>query len=83
MRKWGKAIEGIPTLVHAFFQSDPYYPRPRKQDPIYSAFKEGYRSYYPGTNDCLMIADTFLAAIEGEQSMRDQRLVDAAARCRL
>lgn len=77
MRKWGKAIEGIPTLVDAFFQNDPYYPRPRKQDPIYSAFKEGYRSCYPETDDCLMIADTFLAAIEGRQSMRDQRLVDA------
>lgn len=72
MKTWQKVIEGILTFVDAFVQNDPYNPRPRQQDLIYS----GYRSCYPQTHDCLIIADTFWAAIEGQQSMRNQRLVD-------
>lgn len=71
-----KAIEGVSTLVDAFFQNDPYYPRPREHDSVHAAFKEGYRSSYPRTDDCLMIADAFLAAIEDRQSMRNQRSAD-------
>lgn len=77
MREWGKALEGVSVLIDAFFQNDPYYPRPRVGDSAYNAFKEGYLSAYPQAEGCLNIASSFLTCIEGVQAERDRRVPPA------
>ena len=38
MRPWSRKKEEINQLVESFFTNDPYYPRPRPQDPLYQKF---------------------------------------------
>ncbi|KAK7692602.1 hypothetical protein QCA50_004234 [Cerrena zonata] len=69
MRRWDLTVVSIPTLVQAFFTNDPYYPRPRSQDPLYEQFKSGYMQEFP--TDHQHLADAFLEAIETTQAERD------------
>lgn len=64
MRKWDKSPEDISVLVDAFFQNDPYYPRPRDGGPMYRKFREGYLLAYPPMDNCRVVAEMFLTAIE-------------------
>jgi hypothetical protein len=42
MRLWGKRKEDVSVLADAFFQNDPYFPRPRDGGSVYKFFREGY-----------------------------------------
>ncbi|CAA7271450.1 unnamed protein product [Cyclocybe aegerita] len=70
MRKWTKEESDIEKLTSSFFSNDPYYPRPRPSDPLYIAFKTGYRL---AVSDHLSpLADAFFTEIEAEQLHRDE-----------
>jgi len=71
MREWEKNMGGISELVTAFMSNDPYYPRPRPQDPHYQTFRTAYLGACPAEQDALNIALAFLADIEREQVKRD------------
>ncbi|RPD62716.1 hypothetical protein L226DRAFT_324399 [Lentinus tigrinus ALCF2SS1-7] len=71
VRKWSKCVEDVVDLVQPFFVNDPYYPRPRPNDPLYQAFRSGYLEQYGTHTRSIGIA--FLDAIEREQASRDQR----------
>lgn len=74
VRSWKKTLEDVPTLVEAFFNNDPYYPRPIRGDPLYAQFKDGYLSAYPTTSPlAIQLANDFLCAIEVEQAKRASR----------
>ncbi|KAA8913029.1 hypothetical protein FN846DRAFT_931516 [Sphaerosporella brunnea] len=64
MRPWGRSYEDVSVLVDAFFQNDPYYPRPRDGGSMYRGFREGYLLAYPPTENSRVIAEAFLTAIE-------------------
>jgi hypothetical protein len=59
MRPWDRSYEKVSVLVDAFFQNDPYYPRPRDGGPIYRKFREGYLLAYPPTDMCRSICRSF------------------------
>lgn len=59
------------VLVQPFFDNDPYYPRPRRSDPLYKRFKEGYLDG-AGEVNCLR-ANSFLKRIERFQREKDIR----------
>ncbi|KAL4250540.1 hypothetical protein ABKN59_002310 [Abortiporus biennis] len=67
VRKWSKTVEGVDELVSAFFTNDPYYPRPRPNEPLYEAFKSAYMGEYRSD----MRGEAFITAIEAEQANRD------------
>jgi hypothetical protein len=71
MRKWSKARADIQKLVDAFYSNDPYYPRARPDECLYSQFRLGYLAAYP--EEAIEIAYAFLQAIEAEQAIRDSR----------
>ncbi|GJJ15143.1 hypothetical protein Clacol_009418 [Clathrus columnatus] len=66
-KQWGKTLEGVDMLVTAFMTNEPYYPRPRPQDPQYQIFKTAY----PTDQAALDVALAFLTTIEHEQAQRD------------
>ena len=71
MRPWSKKKE-VNQLVESFFINDPYYPRPRPQDPLYQKFCLGYTDVYPKeSEEAVALAMTFLRGIEVEQALRD------------
>lgn len=70
-REWGKNMKGVSELVTAFMSNDPYYPRPRPQDPLYQTFRTAYLDACLAKQDLRDVALTFLAAIEHEQAKRD------------
>ena len=75
MRVWSRKIEDIDQLVEAFFQNDPYYPRPRLSDPLYMDFRLGYIEAYPqDSKEAEELAVAFLGAIEREQAKRDSTI---------
>lgn len=69
--EWGKNMEGVAELVTAFFSNDPYYPRPRLQDPRYQTFRAAYLAACPADQDALEISLAFLTGIEQVQAKRD------------
>jgi hypothetical protein len=69
MRQWSKARADIQELVDAFYSNDPYYPRARPDEYLYSQFRLGYLAAYP--EEAIEIAHAFLQAIEAEQAIRD------------
>ena len=72
MRPWSRKREQVNQLVQSFFINDPYYPRPRPQDPLYHKFCLGYTDACPkGSEEAVEIAATFFRAIEVEQARRD------------
>ena len=72
MRPWSRKREEVNQLVQSFFINDPYYPRPRPQDPLYQKFCRGYTDAYPKeSEEAVELAATFLRAIEVEQATRD------------
>ncbi|KAI6012977.1 hypothetical protein EDC04DRAFT_2760261 [Pisolithus marmoratus] len=74
VRNWKKTPEDVPTLVEAFFNNDPYYPRPVRGDSLYSQFKEGYLSAcLSASPHAVQLADLFFLAIEAEQAKRVSR----------
>jgi len=59
-------------LVDSFFSNDPYYPRPRSDNPLYQKFCLGYVAAHPQVSkDSAELSETFLCAIEAEQAKRD------------
>ena len=68
MRTWDKRPETIDQLVSAFFANDPYYPRPRASDSLYSDFKAGYLGGRGRESEALAAA--FFDAIELTQAQR-------------
>jgi len=76
MRAWKRNKDEIQKLVDSFFINDPYYPRPRGNDPLYQQFRTGYKAAHPSkSNDATEIAEEFLRAIEAEQVKRDARKI--------
>ncbi|KAJ3505602.1 hypothetical protein NLJ89_g7331 [Agrocybe chaxingu] len=71
MRKWTKEESDIEKLTSSFFSNDPYYPRPRPSDPLYIAFKTGYRLAV--SVHLSPLADVFFTEIEAEQLRRDEK----------
>lgn len=77
MRPWSRKENEINQLVEAFFVNDPYYPRPRPEDPLYQKFCLGYLGAYPKESQTATeLAEVFLRAIEAEQAKRDFALCD-------
>jgi hypothetical protein len=63
--------------VEAFFNYDPYYPRPRPADTLYQKFCLGYLEALPkGSREAVELAEAFLHAIEAEQVKRDSGVRD-------
>ncbi|KAF8329248.1 hypothetical protein F5887DRAFT_1005001 [Amanita rubescens] len=72
MRAWSRKKEDVHQLVESFFTNDPYYPRPRPEDPLYQKFCVGYMDAYPKNSDeAIQLAQDFLRTIEAEQGRRD------------
>lgn len=71
MRSWDRTVETVSILAQAFFDNDPYYPRPRPLEPLYEDFKAAYKEQVPA--DYQHLADAFLRAIEITQAKRDNR----------
>ena len=69
MRSWDKRPEFTDQLVSAFFANDPYYPRPRASNTLYSDFKAGYLGSCGRNSQALAAA--FFDAIELTQAQRD------------
>ena len=67
---WPKG-QDVSILVKAFFENDPYYPRPFPTGQLYVSFKTGY------LNACdpedRIFATAFFTAIETEQATRSMR----------
>jgi hypothetical protein len=68
MRRFDVKDDPIDTLVDAFFANDPYYPRPRTDDALYSAFNAGYVAACP--EEWRARGQEFLATIEARQTKR-------------
>ena len=72
MRPWSRKKNEVHELVEAFFTNDPYYPRPRPEDPLYRKFCLGYLEADPKESmEATELAEAFLRAIEAEQAKRD------------
>jgi hypothetical protein len=72
MRPWSREKNEIHQLVEAFFSNDPYYPRPRPEDPLYQKFRIGYLEVHSKeSKEATELAEVFLRAIEAEQAKRD------------
>jgi len=72
MRPWSRKKNDIYQLVEAFFSNDPYYPRPRPEDPLYQKFCLGYKELHlKKSKEAAELAEVFLRAIEAEQAKRD------------
>lgn len=69
MKPWDRRTESVPSLAQAFFCNDPYYPRPRPQEPLHKEFKEAYKQ--PFDTNYQYLADTFLHEIEAVQADRE------------
>ncbi|KAF8325491.1 hypothetical protein F5887DRAFT_1019271 [Amanita rubescens] len=65
MRAWSRKKEDVHQLVESFFTNDPYYPRPRPEDPLYQKFC----AWLYGR--AIQLAQDFLRTIEAEQGRRD------------
>ncbi|THH28733.1 hypothetical protein EUX98_g5459 [Antrodiella citrinella] len=70
IRAWSKGPD-VSTLVSAFFENDPYYPRPVPNNQLYVSFKAGYLEACDPSD--MTLAATFLQAIENEQATRSLR----------
>lgn len=71
MRPWSKRKDDVYQLFEAFFSNDPYYPRPRPEDPLYQKFCSGYMEAHLQDHEAAELAKVFLRAIEAEQTKRD------------
>ncbi|RXW19474.1 hypothetical protein EST38_g6380 [Candolleomyces aberdarensis] len=60
---WTKGPDVTP-LVKAFFDNDPYYPRPNPEDDLYTSFKSAYYRSCPDSD--VGLANAFIEAIETE-----------------
>jgi hypothetical protein len=69
MRPVDKSDDDLSVLVDAFFQNDPYYPRPRDGSSMYTCFRQGYLLAYPPTDTYRLKAEAFLAAIEKKDGL--------------
>jgi hypothetical protein len=77
MRAWSRKKDDVHQLVESFFTNDPYYPRPRPEDPLYQKFCLGYMDAYPKYSDeAVQLAQDFLCTIEAEQGRRDSIVRD-------
>lgn len=77
MRPWSRKEDGVHQLVDAFFSNDPYYPRPRRGDPLYQKFCLGYlEATLKVSKEDAELAKAFLHAIEAEQATRDSAVRD-------
>jgi Zinc finger protein len=77
MRAWSRKKEDLHQLVESLFINDPYYPRPRPEDPLYQKFCVGYTDAYPkNSDDAVQLAQDFLCTIEAEHCRRDSTVRD-------
>jgi len=70
VRAWIKGPD-VSMLVSAFFDNDPYYPRPIPGNQLYASFKSGYLEACEPKGRAFAVA--FLEAIEAEQAARSSR----------
>lgn len=74
MRPWTADPANLKPAVDAFFTNDPYFPRPRLDDALYLAFRDGYLDEIkPSNKQAWAAGGAFLAALEAEQQRRDSR----------
>ena len=72
MRPWSRKKNEVHQLVEACFSNDPYYPRPRPEDPLYQKFCLGHQeAHLKETEEAAEFVKVFLRAIEAEQDKRD------------
>jgi hypothetical protein len=77
MRPWSRKKNEVHQLVEAFFNNDPYYPRPRPADPLYQKFCLGYlEAHLKESKEAAELAEFFLRAIEAGQAERDSAVRD-------
>ncbi|KAJ7205302.1 hypothetical protein GGX14DRAFT_368238 [Mycena pura] len=69
VRPFDPASGSVEPLVDAFFSNDPYYPRPRHGNPLYTEFKDAYLTACP--DETRELAQAFIQTIEQKQAERD------------
>ncbi|KAJ7270873.1 hypothetical protein C8J57DRAFT_1716111 [Mycena rebaudengoi] len=71
VRPFDPALGSVEPLVDAFFSNDPYYPRPRNSNPLYTEFKNAYLTACP--NETRGLAQAFIQTIEQKQAEMDMQ----------
>ncbi|KAJ7270876.1 hypothetical protein C8J57DRAFT_1179872 [Mycena rebaudengoi] len=71
VRPFDPALGSVEPLVDAFFSNDPYYPRPRNSNPLYTEFKNAYLTACPKETQGL--GQAFIQTIEQKQAERDMQ----------